>query len=206
MRKAFIAMLELQDKMNTRVHPQWIDQNFAWFRALWIECAELIDHHGYKWWKQQTPDIEQVQLEIVDIWHFGMSMLLDGRAHGDIADQMIRDLAQQPVSQSTDILSATEVLAGIALTEKQFSVTAFFQLLHAAGMDEAQLVKQYIGKNVLNFFRQDHGYKDGTYIKQWMGREDNEHLSEIMDVLNPQDSDFSDQVYHALNERYQQLS
>jgi hypothetical protein len=29
------------------------------------------------------------------------------------------------------------------------------------------IVKWYIGKNVLNQFRQKHGYKQGTYAKNW---------------------------------------
>ena len=41
-------MLEMQHRMNTRVHEQWIDQGFEWYRAVWIECGELMDHVGYK--------------------------------------------------------------------------------------------------------------------------------------------------------------
>jgi len=55
---------------------------------------------------------------------------------------------------------------------------------------------------VLNFFRQDHGYKDGSYIKQWNGREDNEHLSELLAVLDSDSADFRDQVYRGLRDRY----
>ena len=77
------TMLDLQDKMNTKVHPKWREQGYEWYRAAWIECAELMDHAGYKWWKHAEPDIEQIQLEVVDIWHFGMSALLvEKRGHG----------------------------------------------------------------------------------------------------------------------------
>ena len=34
------------------------------------ECSELLDHYGWKWWKHQATDLDQVKLEIVDIWHF----------------------------------------------------------------------------------------------------------------------------------------
>ena len=47
------------------------------------------------------------------------------------------------------------------------------------------LHKSYIAKNVLNLFRQAHGYKDGSYLKEWGGREDNEVLSEMV-ALDPQ--------------------
>ena len=39
-----VIMLELQDLMNTRVHQEWRAQGFEWHRAIWIECAELMDH------------------------------------------------------------------------------------------------------------------------------------------------------------------
>ena len=37
-----------------------------------------------------------------------------------------------------------------------------------------------MGKNILNVFRQNNGYKDGSYIKIWNGKEDNEVMSEIL--------------------------
>ncbi|HEY5740253.1 MAG TPA: dUTP diphosphatase, partial [Gammaproteobacteria bacterium] len=58
------------------------------------------------------------------------------------------------------------------------------------------------GKNVLNFFRQDHGYKEGSYVKQWHGREDNEHLSELLSQLDSGSADFREQVYRGLEQRY----
>ena len=60
----------------------------------------------------------------------------------------------------------------------------------------------YIGKNVLNFFRQDHGYKAGSYIKIWGGREDNEHLSDIVAALDVSSDSFADDVYQALSAAY----
>ena len=76
-RDAILNMLQMQHRMNTRVHEDWINQHFEWYRATWIECGELMDHVGYKWWKKQTPDMEQVRLEVVDIWHFGLSALFE---------------------------------------------------------------------------------------------------------------------------------
>ena len=64
------------------------------------------------------------------------------------------------------------------------------------------LYTAYVGKNVLNFFRQDHGYKEGTYVKTWLGREDNEHLVELVAPLDKDADDFAEQVYQALESRY----
>lgn len=203
MQKQFLTMLQLQHAMNTKVHPQWIDQHFAWYRALWIECGELMDHQGYKWWKKQTADTEQVKLEIVDIWHFGLSMVIT-RFNGDLpaaAEAMQAELSAT-VRSDEGVLLATEALASHTLRTRDFSVGKFWDLLHAAGMSAEALFTAYVGKNVLNFFRQDHGYKDGSYIKQWQGREDNEHLVEIVAALDPSADDFSEQLYAGLAERY----
>ncbi|WP_373097429.1 dUTP diphosphatase [Zhongshania sp.] len=201
-RQAFVTMLGLQDRMNAKVHPDWMAQGFAWYRAAWIECAELMDHYGYKWWKKQEADIEQVQLEIVDIWHFGLSaMFRPGVDINALADEIVDELSRYEPSEK-DVLAATESLAGYCLNEKSFSVSLFWDLMAAAQLSFDQLYKQYVGKNVLNFFRQDHGYKDGSYIKIWQGEEDNVHLVQILnsaDILSPQ---FADDVYQSLLARY----
>ena len=72
----------------------------------------------------------------------------------------------------------------------------------AVDMSSDDLYRQYIGKNVLNFFRQDHGYKEGTYIKVWDGKEDNEHLVEVLDQLDPSLDNFADLLYAELESRY----
>ena len=65
------------------------------------------------------------------------------------------------------------------------------------------LYSGYVGKNVLNFFRQDHGYQDGTYKKIWDGREDNEHLVELVAELDVTDAQFSAKLYQSLKTRYE---
>ena len=202
MRQALETMLSMQDSMNTRVHEDWINQQFAWYRAIWIECGELMDHVGYKWWKKQDPDLEQVRLEVIDIWHFGLSALF--RPGGDIAvvaEQVEQDLYHAE-PDTHDIRVATEALAEYSLRTKGFSVPLFAQLMVAAELSFDELYRRYVGKNVLNFFRQDHGYKDGTYQKHWQGREDNEHLVDILNALDSEEQGFPDRVYAALSDRY----
>jgi len=200
--QALRTMLTMQDRMNTRVHPDWVNQDFAWYRALWTECAELIEHYGYKWWKKQTPDIEQVRLEVIDIWHFGLSALFAG---GDSINTMAASIAAelrdfQPAGLG--VREATEALALHSLQTRGFSPTRFWELMLASGLDFERLYSAYVGKNVLNFFRQDHGYQDGSYQKLWQGREDNEHLVEVLALLDSTASDYAECVYAALQERY----
>jgi dimeric dUTPase (all-alpha-NTP-PPase superfamily) len=204
MNKQLEIMLGLQDAMNKKVHPDWVAQNFAWFRAVWIECGELVDHYGYKWWKKQTPDMGQVQLEVVDIWHFGLSMLIDGRDFSAVANDIIDALDKGPVEQ-LEVIDATEALAESILASREFDVRKFWALMLACDLSFDELFKQYVGKNVLNFFRQDHGYKEGSYVKQWHGREDNEHLTDILNSAADIGDDFAEVVYQQLEAVYQTL-
>ena len=204
MRTQVQIMLDLQDAMNTRVHSDWREQGFEWYRAIWIECAELMDHYGWKWWKKQTPDIEQVKLELIDIWHFGLSILLvNGYSADDIVEQLSAGLEQK---NNEGFHNTLENFASDTLARKDFSIEKFSVLLNASELSFDELYTGYVGKNVLNFFRRDHGYKDGTYQKTWDGREDNEHLVDIVKTLDTSTLNFKDTLYDALSERYQALT
>lgn len=197
-------MLDLQDSMNTKVTSNWREQNYEWYRAIWTECAELMDHYGWKWWKKQVPDTEQVALELIDIWHFGLSILLQsGKAHEEIATHIQQEL--QKVTGGKDFRLDLEAFALATLADRQFHVDLFGQLMNGISMSFEELYRGYVGKNVLNFFRQDNGYKDGSYRKHWHdGREDNEHLVELVQSLDTTKTEFKDELYEALKKRYAQ--
>lgn len=197
MQQQLIAMLELQEAMNNKVHPQWREQGYAWHRAIWVESAELLEHHGWKWWKKQTPDQDQVALELVDIWHFGLSMELQS---GAPLDQIARNLAAGLTAPSgpQDFNAAVEHFVGRVLLQQGFPVVEFAHLLQLSHLPFVRLYSLYVGKNILNFFRQDHGYKDGTYRKTWQGREDNEHLIDILERVDVNAADYKEQIYAAL--------
>lgn len=197
-----VTMLDMQDAMNTRVNSQWRQQNYAWYRAIWTECAELMDHYGWKWWKKQVPDVDQVKLELVDIWHFGLSiLLLSGKTSQQLAED-ITDAFSAPATAG-DFRETLEEFTFETLRTRGFCLPLFARLMAAAGMGFDELHVRYMGKNVLNFFRQDHGYQDGSYVKNWQGREDNEHLVEIVAELDSTSLTFKDDIYRSLKIRYQ---
>lgn len=194
-------MLSMQDAMNSRVSDTWRDNGYEWYRAIWVECAEMLDHHGWKWWKHQEIDVPQVQLELVDIFHFGLSLrLMTGASVDDIAQTLAAELAEN--TNESDFKIALESLASAAVTNKAFDATAFTDCMRLMNMDLDELFRQYVGKNTLNFFRQDHGYKEGTYIKVWNGKEDNEVLADAVSTLDSSAEDFQQQVYQALKASY----
>jgi len=194
-------MLDMQDAMNARVNPDWRQAGNAWYRAIWTECAEMLDHYGWKWWKHQQPDLEQVQLELVDIMHFAMSdYLLQDEDNEAVATRIVAELSDP--RQEADIRAAIEAMAQTTIANKSMHFSDFSNVLTLIEMDFDRLYRTYVGKNVLNFFRQDHGYRDGSYIKIWDGREDNEHLAELLSQLDSSSPGFRDDVYQGLKARY----
>ncbi len=201
MKQKILTMLELQDAMNRKVNPDWRDAGYPWYRAIWTECAEMLDHYGWKWWKHQKPDMAQVHLEIVDIWHFALSDLI---LHNDSMEKAA-ELALEGLNQQVgdiDFRSSIEHLAMASIQHQSADIGRFAEVMKAADLGFDELFKTYVGKNVLNFFRQDHGYKEGSYIKLWNGREDNEYLADILASLDADNAGFSEEVYRRLEQAY----
>lgn len=200
------TMARMQEAHNLQVHADWRTQSYPYYRAIWVECAELLDHFGWKWWKHQQPDADQVKLELVDIWHFGLSEILRshpeaGAALDDAAAALAGAAAGLPADP--DVLRlAVEDLAQQTLRERAFALAPFVAALEAVPLPLTELFRLYVGKNVLNHFRQDNGYKAGTYRKTWHGREDNVHLMEILDALDCAPEDVPDRLYGELGRRY----
>ena len=208
-------MLEMQDLMNTRVDGKWVSARHPYLLAVVIEAAEAIEHHGWKWWKKQRKDLPQLQMELIDIWHFLLSEVLL-RNKGD------HQLSLNSLKASIDVNESNIIIDGISHKINEMGIINKLELLIACSglrrieigifsaiMEDCQLswpqlYEQYIGKNVLNFFRQDNGYKEGIYKKEWNGREDNEYLVEIINDLSAEDPEYPEKLRLALQKGYDQ--
>jgi dimeric dUTPase (all-alpha-NTP-PPase superfamily) len=219
---AIQSMLELQAGMNAKVDAEWVNAGYPYLRAVVVEGAEAMEHYGWKWWKKQTPDLAQVQMEIVDIWHFVLSaVLIETRGDVDAAREWVEKrigALEGPDARKTwllekefrldtlSLIDKLELLIGFSVFRK-ISIPLIDAILEDCEMSWDELYRQYVGKNVLNFFRQDHGYKTGTYRKHWHdGREDNEHLVEVLAEVQAQSiqggDDYKNSLYAALQARY----
>ena len=194
-------MLEMQDSMNSKVNADWRNAGNEWYRAIWMEASEMLEHYGWKWWKKQDPDVMQVKLEVVDIVHFALSIRLEQGQSLDETAALISSEFEN-VMQAEDFRKTIECLALLTLTDQGAHFTFIAGIMKYMDMSFDELYEIYVGKNVLNMFRQDNGYKEGTYNKVWNGREDNEYLADIMQQLNGDSGSFQDDVYAALAQNY----
>ena len=209
------TMLELQATMNAKVDSNWLSSKYPYLRAVAIEGAEAIEHHGWKWWKKQVKDLAQLQMELIDIWHFFLSEILlrsDGdreKALNSLLNLSGNSEQQQKLKfddkeidlNDCDLVSKLELLIATSISQR-IEIKLFNLIMNDCQLSWDELYTQYVGKNVLNIFRQEHGYKEGTYQKVWEGLEDNEHLVNILNDLDSKSSKFKTEVYNSLEALY----
>lgn len=209
------ALNEMTNGLDWRTGKTALGKVIDWRRCIVMESAELIDSYPWKHWKavDAKTDMENVRVELVDIWHFLLSLALENmdsdkalaileKALLDSADSEF-DLARLSVIEQVRI---HEMMMAIALQSSDVSdeylaalAEAFFNSCKVAELNFDELYQIYMAKNVLNKFRQDHGYKEGTYIKEWNGKEDNVVMFEIISQMQT----FSgDELYIGLKESY----
>ncbi len=214
------VMLGLQDDLNRKVNPNWKEANNNWYRACWIECAELMDYCNWKWWKHQKYNQYQAHLELVDIFFFTISLLIEkGFSKKDLTNicELSIEAEEFSFKLKKDVCMYVEDLAFSYLAKDNIEIILyhFFNLTAKLNLSFDKLYEMYIAKNVLNIFRQDKGYKEGTYIKQWPSPlisnstiEDNVYLEmflsepETQKVLIEAPENFFDHLYNKLEDDY----
>lgn len=193
------TMLGLQDKLNSVINLHWRKAGYPWHRAIMVEGVEALEHFGWKWWKKQEPDLAQARIELVDIWHFVLSMRLES-CSGDI-DWAAGCLEQLFSTNEPSHFAVPKKLDQLVAEAAQGCIHApsFVGLMKDFDLSWDQLYTTYVAKNVLNMFRQDHGYRAGSYRKDWNGVEDNVALDQLM-ALKPDAT--PEQLYAKLEQVY----
>ena len=169
-KEMFLMQQRLNDETNGAGWEDGYTKNgklINWKRCIYMECAELIDSYileqNYK-----IKDLNSIVSEIIAV-----------SGYGEFSSY----------AYSIDEYSIYEIINDIEIIIHQTSgfdidihdlLTNYFRVALKCGVSLDILFEKYIGKNVLNKFRQDHGYKEGSYRKIWGGKEDNEVLLEIL--------------------------
>jgi len=200
-----LLMLQLQNQLNDATNgenwPKGITKNgktINWKRCIYMECAEMVDSFSWKHWKaiDAEPDWANHQIEVVDVWHFIMSLAIENYSQmlkGGIEDLAINisqlesfskvETSTEIFAPQDEVISKVESLIRLSISNDELNIeqliSEFFDLVVMSGLDLESLYRLYVGKNILNQFRQDNGYKDGTYIKVWNGEEDNVVMTRI---------------------------
>jgi len=228
MNDKILLMLQLQNQLNNATNGEdWtkgITKNgkkINWRRCIYMESAEMIDSFSWKHWKNidKEPDWDNMQIEVVDVWHFIMSLAIENYSQtlrGGIEDLalVISDLPSfekvlnddSSFAPQESVMEKVEDIMRLALEKEELKLEAlvdnFFDLTVMSGLNLNTLYRLYVGKNILNQFRQDNGYKDGSYIKVWDGEEDNVVMKRIWE----ENGDIKpDMLYKELTKAYHSL-
>ena len=222
-----LQMLKLQQELNDATNGlNWEKgitkngKNIDWRRCIYLEAAELVESYPWKHWKNidATPDYANIKIEIVDIWHFIMSETLriykidNLGSIQDIATMVhnmdgFEDFQQSKKSETLDAYSEIELVEEMIKTlfcNKDINalIISFLTMSSKLNLKLPELYELYIGKNILNKFRQNNGYKEGSYVKVWNGEEDNIVMQRI---LEERDDITPETLYQALDEAYSKI-
>ncbi|MEO1954297.1 MAG: dUTP diphosphatase [Campylobacterales bacterium] len=224
-----LLMLQLQNQLNDATNgEEWVKgitkngKTINWRRCIYMECAEMVDSFSWKHWKSinQEPDWDNLKIEVVDVWHFIMSLAIEDynqNLKGGIEDLAISLSSQENFSKidnnevkyatQNEVIAKVEDIIRLSLAKDNLDleklVNDFFDLVIMSGLNLQTLYRLYVGKNILNQIRQDNGYKDGSYIKIWNGEEDNV----IMKRLWEEDANLKPEIlYKELTKLYLSLN
>lgn len=162
------CMLDMQDTFNSKLDINWRYCNWNWKACIIAEAGELIESCDYKHWKHTTPDYDNIKVEAIDLLHFLMSKLLQDKSSFS-THSIILQSYEMSIDYETyyneDII-CDNAIKMIEETERAFIY--LFNIFNQLEMSLEDVYKAYIVKNTLNAFRQKNGYKEGTYIKEWI--------------------------------------
>ena len=167
-------MFLLQKKLNDSTNgANWelcinkFGKEINWLRCIHMEVAELIESTPWKHWKNinSEPDMNNIHVELVDIWHFYLSQFLklsggDEVQAANLIEQHYQENVQKPVIFdgasydliSLDLLAKLDLLIGLSAA-KRLHVPLLIDLVYATGMNWDFFFEQYVKKNILNIFK-----------------------------------------------------
>lgn len=184
----FDRMLEMQNELNTKTAgAQWLERGLPWRRAIYMEAAEAIDSLPWKWWKSAEVDLDNLALELIDVWHFVLSWLI--QEEGVSPKNLVRGAARLVYEdeRSMSVLQGFVGGGGDLEQFKQVGIEKLESIIHACSNDAVKqagntnLVTHvamhalalmmvlfptknmpaiYIAKNWLNEHRQQEGYNN----------------------------------------------
>ena len=210
------TIIALQVGFNTKLSgSRWLTNPPDYLDAIWTEAAEAFNHTNFEWWKNKDREVDygQIKMEVIDILHFLISHILANSVHIKEPELLATVFTEGQVEIKENVDKYPQTLPQLKFVLKKFIniatlspsdfkrtegdsqihslIAGFLVLLHTLKMDWTEIYKLYVGKNLLNTFRQQHGYKKDSdaYKAKWFeiegrGWEDNQFLTEFLEVAD----------------------
>jgi dimeric dUTPase (all-alpha-NTP-PPase superfamily) len=177
-------LLAIQSELNQAIVPDWEQKGLDFSLAAILETGEALDCLPWKWWKETQYNKQNLVIEMIDILHFLFSLALSER------DQFWQDptaaiwrafkyppTSLVPATRDQEIINVREALLELIYFLTQYRLNKYVPSLEKAfelwlqawtalGQTLLQIRTYYLAKEAINRFRQQNGYKDGTYHKE----------------------------------------
>lgn len=196
MKRKLEEMYKAQGELNKQIKSDWKKslKPYNFESAILVEVGEALESAKYKWWKKQEYNRDNILVELIDVLHFKLSWLY---YQTDNMKAIEFDYFVQGIQRTTP-LTEIEILTHLGRKQSMYDLGIAFKFY---GLSIDDIYKIYMTKYVLNQFRTNNGYKDGTYIKDWNGQEDNFWATKFADSLIV-DNKFKDKLYKELETFY----
>lgn len=196
--------------------------SYPLFQAIWVDLGHTLEGlptvsdvlaiNVAK--KTHAMDIKQMMLEVVDMAHFLLSEVARDMNDPEAAKAKLLTLWANTESvvnfdgkhydlDAVDAFTRMDLMVGLCCSGR-INFELYRRIMVDIGLSFPSLYRMYAAKNVLNLFRQHNGDKQGTYIKVWMGREDNVYLAELMETWT--EAEGMDVLYARLADCYKEFA
>lgn len=186
--KSVEQSIRLQDAANKVMAGEaWTSKGIDWVTCSLVEIGEAFGWLAYKHWKKGVePNFHQAFIEIVDSYHFMLSLAIEmgvsaedlsshAAQYAQINNRLVDEFhAEQDIEKKKALgkFALKELAAHCLDTQRTpkeilYVVSAHLRAAASIGFGEGEFFAGYIPKNTLNLFRQKNGDRQGTYPRMW---------------------------------------
>lgn len=184
----WLETVEIQKVFNNSVAPGWqLDRGqdkYNYWMAILDETVEVLGSKHWKWWKDKNKmnqvDWDNVKVELVDIFHFVLSIAIQHESQHIIFSQIVNlemnrlnpdsQKTTTPRIQDKDFFKNfwDEFLMAVQYKNLPLVAVRMVEYWYRAGGTAEDLFMHYRIKSALNEVRQEFGYGTSTYAKNWL--------------------------------------
>jgi hypothetical protein len=176
----WLETVDIQKKFNNLVAPGWKEspEKYDFWMAILDETVEVLGSKHWKWWKKDKEvgeiDWNNVQVEIIDLFHFILSVAIQHDSQNILFSQIVN----LEMNKETQVIRPDDFFSTfwdefmLAVQNRMLPLAAIriVEYWYKAGGDAHQLFMEYRIKAALNNIRQEFGY-GVNYQKMWLDTE-----------------------------------
>lgn len=216
-------LVDNQFKVNAALcrSDNWLTHKNDWESAIMAEAVEAIEAIGFEWWRPTEVDRTNLLIELSDMLAFSLGFQMQGIHFSGIdSKEEVRGLTAAALfnaisEANTEAKMPVDWLADYAKGKssiKEFitfvpglrpgMLTRLFTCALYCGFTTDELLAMYAAKSVLNVFRTENGYREGTYFKKWFvdgeTKEDNYFLANLVMTEDFKDIEVGSHIFEVM--------